>query len=280
MSMVHWHYLSIVGPRQFRSAVGLLLFNQIDNNIRVGCIKRQLGLPSDLLTLSAQAAPFLDMASPISRFSAVTEALTEFLAAIENSQITEAAYVIRSARELDSETRSVGSGMSAAGWSYEVLLAEKDDSAVFGKAYHIYKNHRVAQTWNTIRMTRLLLNQIIHESLVHASPGDFWGMVPDHFSHPHENPAKIVREMATEILSSVPQFTNFSSDGSVLFSPTVASSCFLLWPLELVGSSRLSTAAMRTYAIGRLRYMDTQMKVRQARSVAEKLEQGSSSQDW
>ena len=268
------------GPMQFKSTYGLLLFNQIRSNINVNCIQRRLRLPSDLTSLTAQAAPFLDNANPISRFSAITEALTDLLAAIEDGQITEAACVTRLARELDSEARSLALDMPAAGWSYEVLSREKDDSAVFGKAYHIYKDHRVAQMWNTIRMTRLLLNQTIHETLVHASPDDFWDTIPAQFSHPSENPAKIAREMATAILASIPQFTQFSPDGNALFSPTVASSCFLLWPLELVGSSRLSTPSMCAYAIGRLRYMDTQMKVRQARQVADKLEQGSLSQDW
>lgn len=265
------------GPTQFRSPIGLLLFHQISSSIKVSCVQRRLRVPSDLAVLNAQASPFLDAANPVSRFSAITEAFTDLLVAIENNQITELACLVRLANEVDNEVRLLALDMPV-GWLYDVAHLHADDVAVFEKVYHTYRNHRVAQMWNTIRMTRLLLNQKIHESLAHAGLDDFWDTVLD-YSPPCDHYAEVARAMAAEILASVPHSTLFSPDGSTLFSPTVASSYFLLWPLEVVASSALSTAPMRAYVINRLRYMGTQMKVRQALEVAEKLEQGSLSQD-
>ena len=262
--------LTCRGPQQFQSPLGRALFMQISNNIRVSCVQNRRRIPAGLLSLTAQASPFLDTANPASRFSAIVEAFTDLRAAVDDGGITEPASRVRLAQEIDDECLSLALDMPD-GWLYDVAYTNTHDIAIFRTEYHIYKTHRIAQMWNTIRMTRLLLNEMIWGNLATALPNCSWLRDP---------PAQIARNMAEEILASLPQFTQFSPNGSKLYSPTLASSCFLLWPLEVVGTSPLSTPPMRAYVINRLRYMGIQMKVRQALGVAEKLEQGSLSQDW
>jgi Fungal specific transcription factor domain len=269
--------LVLRGSSQFRSAIGLLLFRQVSSSIRANSVQHKLRIPPGLLYLRAQASPYIDIANPVWRFTAITDALTDLRASTEHGQITEPVSVIRRATQVDNEARSLSLDMPEA-WSYVVAYSSADDVAVFERTYHIYKDHRAAQMWNTIRMTRMLLNEIIHENLAKAR-SDSCGTVPD-CSSLREHYASVSRAMTTEILASVPQFTEFSPSGSTLFSPNVASSCFLLWPLEAVASSPRSTTSMRSYAMDRLRYMGSQMNVRQALEVVEKLEEGCVSQDW
>jgi Fungal specific transcription factor domain len=268
------------GPQQFKSALGRALFMQISSSIRVSCVQQMLRIPSSLIALTTQASPFLDSDNPVSRFSAITEAFTDLRTAIETGRITEPTAVVRFAREVDNQALTLSSEMPL-DWAYDVAYTNRGGDEVFGNKYHIYKDHRTAQMWNTIRMTRLLLNQMIHEHLIKvASLNKSYDNTLD-FSSLCDHVAKVARDMATEILASVPQFTRFSPGGSTtLFSPTVASSCFLIWPLEVAGTSSLSTEPMRLYVINRLRYMGNQMNVRQALGVVEKLEQGILSQDW
>jgi Fungal specific transcription factor domain len=266
------------GPSQFRSAIGLLLYRQVSTSIIASCVQHKLRIPSGLVYVRAQASLYIDNADPVWRFFAITDALTDLRAAIEDGQMTDPVSVIRRATEVDNEARSLSPDMPVA-WSYVVAYSSTDDVAVFERTYHIYKDHRAAQMWNTIRMTRMLLNEVIHENLAKARSDSSWTTVPK-YSTLLEHHASVSRAMTTEILASVPQFTQFSPNGSTLFSPTVASSCFLLWPLEVVASSPRSTTSMRRYAIDRLRYMGAKMNVRQALEVAEKLEKGSVSLDW
>ncbi len=123
--------------------------------------------------------------------------------------------------------------------------------------------------WNTIRMTRLLLNEMIHESLAKVRSDSGCDTIPN-YSSLRDHHAKLARDIAMEILASVPQFTQFSPNRTKLFPPTVASICFLIWPLEVVGTSALSTWPMRVYVMSRSRYMGAQMNIRQALDVAEK----------
>ncbi len=90
-------------PMQFKSVIGLLLFNQISSSIRVSCVKRKLRIPSDVLSLSVQASSFLDTANAVSRFFIITEAFPDLRAAIEDSQIIDPACVIRLASEVDQQ---------------------------------------------------------------------------------------------------------------------------------------------------------------------------------
>jgi Fungal specific transcription factor domain len=268
--------LVLRGSTQFKSTMGMLMFTQISSNIRVNCVQRRLRMPPDLLFLMSQASPVVDAANPNMRFggfAAIVDAFTNLRADIEDGHITEPASIIRTAREVDERARVLASNLPAA-CLYDIVDLSTNDAAVFDKKYHIYKDHRVAQQWNTIRMTRLLLHEIIYDNLIRPELPSYLSLC-NHFT-------QSARHMASEILASVPQFTEFSPMGNPLFSATIASSCFLIWPLELVASSPLSTTSMRVYAIGRLRYMGVEMKVRQALEVVEKLEQGSrsQSQDW
>src|SRR6201999_2565072 len=46
---------------------------------------------------------------------------------------------------------------------YEVIAREEISAEAFEKLTHWYKDHRVARLWNTMRMTRLFVNEVLHE---------------------------------------------------------------------------------------------------------------------
>lgn len=263
------------GMRQFQSAIGVTLFKQIASNIRVYCVQRKLRVSTEFRSLCSVAEPFLDTEDPVWRFSAIVEAFTDIRAGIRSREITDPFAIICLAKKLDDEALALTASMPTS-WQYDVVQTNREDAGIFGGEYHIYKDHRIAQLWNSIRMTRLLLHEIIHSQAASASEGNsasLCDLLQDHS-------AGIGAQVATEICLSVGQFTGSLPCISAMFSPTVASGCALIWPLCVVGASSLSSRPLCAFAVDRLRWIGKELNIPQAVEAAKGLETGTLSQEW
>ena len=78
--------------------------------------------------------------------------------------LSDSKSIIRHAKMIDEQAASLISSMPP-NWQYKTVFIDADDSAVYGNHYHLYPDHRMAQLWNSVRMTRLLLNEVIHHHI-------------------------------------------------------------------------------------------------------------------
>jgi hypothetical protein len=116
----------------------------------------------------------------------------------------------------------------------------------------------VAQLWNSCRMVRILLNEIIY---AHAAS---LPTVARQITQ-REAVAKI-EEMATQICASIPQFASQLGLSVSIKASTVS----LLWPLSAVRGASLASGDVRMYAIDRLKFLGGESRMSQVVEIARK----------
>jgi hypothetical protein len=156
---------------------------------------------------------------------------------------------------------------------YEVLEHDNIPAEAFEKSAHWYKDHRVARLWNTIRMTRIFVNEVLYEQ----------SSILMETQNPTESTSwtaiqllatKTTTDAATGILASVPQFIQKPKQQN-LHPLKVSTVSGLIWPLSAVGASNLVSEEARKYAIQTLLVIGRDARLPPATRVAQKIERGS-----
>jgi hypothetical protein len=262
--------LSLRGPKQFESSTGLELFRHIGSIIRVKCVQNRHRVPPVLESLSALAAKYLDNSHPVLRFSPIVASLAELQAAMEEQRITDPPDIISWAKKVDLQAVEYAASLLSS-WLYDLVYSCDETESVFQRRYHIYKDHRVAQLWNTVRMTRLMINQIIHDQLSIAMGGAVDPETLSDLAMLSASCAHIITEMAEEICASVPQFLPNPPQGKDFQGTTAALGYYLMWPLSVAGGTKVPPPQVREYIIGRFRCIGNELKIPQALRIAERL---------
>jgi Fungal specific transcription factor domain len=272
------HLLTLRGPQQFESSLGVELFKQIGSNIRANCVQRRLRIPTELRSLNEVYSRSTNSYDTSLRFASLVEAFTDLRASIDEGSITEPTDISDWARDVDNQARDMALEMPDS-MSFYVVHTARPDAAIFGSTYHIYPNHHVAQLWNTIRMTRVMLNNMIWEQNARTDTDRLLNPT-DEPTAPRKDAQTAVSQMASEICGSVPQSLDYAPCEATFHPTTVASRYFLIWPLFVAGACQLCSPTMREWIIGRLKYIEVQMKIPQAGRVAEKVRRGDDLDDW
>ena len=185
-------------------------------------------------------------------------------------------YVLDLARTLDDDFVALCKDMPPS-WQYETILVKECSDLIYGNCYHIYRDVYVTQTWNALRLARILTNEMILEQLqelldssnsVSAVNGSTAKRGPEEES---------IITITSEICASVPQYTG--SDAKALNSGGGASerryniSCYtLLFPLFVAAQSSITPPSTRQWILTQLRFMSNELDVRNAQLVLNILE--------
>ncbi|KAF2623478.1 hypothetical protein BU25DRAFT_414242 [Macroventuria anomochaeta] len=241
--------IQLRGKRQLNTLVGRQLFTQVANIICVDSLRSGTRLSPGLLELQNAALQYKDE-SPRFGMSSSTGELANLLADVTEGCLTPS-EVIEATQRMEAKYIAIISNLPAC-WQYEEEALEEAHRGVYGKTVHHYASNRSAQFWNSYRMTRILLNGVMHGHLRYLrSPN----------SSLLAQAKRNARQMAADICASVPQFTN-----SEHFS--IASAATLLWPLSTVRSSDLVGQDLREHAEGRLKFLGHELRIPQAEKVA------------
>lgn len=274
--------LALRPTEQFGYPVGRMLFRQIATNIRVDCAQRHVRVPNQLMELFARAAPFCDPDDPLLLVSDLVDGFTDIRAAMQENTGFDPYDLLQWAKRIDERAVSLTSNMPS-WWNYDIVYVSRKDSRILSHRYHLYRDHRIAQLWNTIRMMRIRLNEMIH-NLAGKIRIDAQGCGPEEDSLDSGciqlHSSQIIQKMAADICASVPQFVRNSKD-ALKRSPTrVASGYFLIWPLFTAGASALVPVEVYQYAVDQLKYIGMTSKIPQAFEAAKQLEFRETKEDW
>jgi hypothetical protein len=260
------------------------LFLHISYGVRVSCVRRKTKIPPLLLSLSEEMGPLLnvDPALPPLRFSKITEDFTDLQSQINEGTLLDASVIVCTALSIDLQCRRLASDLPS-GWAFDTVIVRDCDPTIYCQKYHLYNTHQVAQFWNTVRMTRLYLHEIIYNHLTILDQVEcLSGQHSRGFFHCRENSLVTARSLATEILSSIPQFLGHPQKLSSATPLQFAQILSLLWPLQAVGTSHLiGNGPERQYIIHRLQYM-VEKGIWQAEEVLQNVRNGevSPTHDW
>jgi hypothetical protein len=269
--------LQLRGVETLKTDMGQKLYIQVSNNIRVSCVQRAVPLPSAFVELDRQASVYLDPSNPVLQFWPIVDAFIE-LQVMENSMIREPKDLIKQALKLERMLVEICSNLSESG-VYEVLDTETNSPEAFQNSVHWYLDHRVARLWNTIRMTRIYVNETLYEQtgLLVASQclteTSLWPAL-------REKAAETAQDAALGILASVPQFIRKPEgkiDSQRLKVSTVSG---FVWPLSAVGGSKLLSQEARDYAVETLFIIGHEARLQPATMIAEILKKNPGRIAW
>ena len=241
------------GKGQFNTEIGLQLFTQVINILSVECIRLRERLPQEIVDLQAEVLE--EHTDPIYRVCRYTVELANLVASMAEGNMTTNQVVEETVR-MDNKYVAFAESMTLT-WGYQTIVLDEDDPEVYGRIVHQYHRPRAAQIWNSIRMTRILLNGVLHgyASLL-SSPCAVSILAQAEYNR---------AQMATHICATVPYFLNPRTF-------KIASATTLLWPLSSVQGSGLIPQDLKDYAEQSLRRLGQRLRVPGAEVVASERE--------
>ena len=269
------------------SPVEYRLYQQVNAMASYSCIQRQVRLPSEVSSWDLPFGVKRDAMDPNRQFMVVVDAFTELRASIRERSLTDPLEIVQLAKVIDADAALVARSFPAS-WSYDVVATSRDmKGGVYKNKYHLYPNHRAAQLWNEVRMTRLAIQHIL---FVHSEKARQLGHDEgdENLSSLRARCMRVFSQMATEICQSTTQFLCMPDTGSSRQATSAkpprkstASAYFLIWPLFSAASvSRVASESLGEFAIDRLRFIEREINIPQAGKAASMLEQGVVHEDW
>ncbi|KAK4939197.1 hypothetical protein LTR10_020496 [Elasticomyces elasticus] len=254
------------------SPLSARLNHHITDIIRALCVQQHSRMHPSVLLFDPTCNFPVEQHAARHRFSLLLAAYAELRACIREGSLTEPSEIVRWATAVDGQIMSMWKELDILAWKFDVVTTTRDIRGVYRNKYHVYPNHRIAQTWNTVRMTRISLYQIMH---------DYAAQDPQ-LEDQSEGYAEVIASTAVEICQSSSQF--LVPQGELLSRaqsrPTIASAYFLIWPLFNSACSVDQSSPIRPFVIDRLEFIDKELKIPQARKAARMLERGDEDEDW
>jgi hypothetical protein len=253
--------LKLRGQSQFKTSVGQQLFIQVANIILVNSLQTKMRLPEELLELIAIALEY-QSECPKYRLTCLTAEVAALVSDIHQG-VLNAEETIDALMVLQVQYIAYADSLVYP-WRYQEIVVDVSRPEVYGNTVHQYASHRAAGLWNSYRMTRMLLNEIIHAYSAYM-PSDLANVL-------QTRAVDSIEEMTTEICASIPQFANpaeFALDLDPLFpcsqhpssGPPVTSmsstrsAASVMWPLSVILGADLANVEVRAYAVERLEYL-------------------------
>jgi len=201
--------------------------------------------------------------------------------------------------ELDSKLQALALDMPPS-WQYKTTILDYESERIYNHHFDSYPDRHVTQTWNVLRLARVLLNESVLEQCL-VSTGNLTVeacsllIIAAHYN---------IKTMACEICASVPQYVdcfgaargrlptpkeptwpepddNAINESVHLHPPSKTLDCYtLIFPLYVSGRSRGSQNDLKPWAIKQLHYISSHFGIRNAELVRRILEEGTDVNPW
>jgi len=188
------------------------MFLQVFTSILTNCIQKELCIPAFIVVLWHEAARCwnIDTTDPSWRVQKLAIRLADLRASIKDRDHYNSDGIISEALIIDKALTSIFKEPSTL-WQYKTEHINAYSKLAYRGIYHVYSNDLVSQTWNSMRMCRILLNEIIlnwlAKKLSKVSPKT--SSTGDHAQY--STSMETLKQMATDILCSVPQSIGYIS---------------------------------------------------------------------
>ncbi|KAL9621042.1 MAG: hypothetical protein Q9160_004427 [Pyrenula sp. 1 TL-2023] len=203
----------------------------------------------------------------------LTDLMIEY-ANLQSNQPADAASAtdrIDRVTELDAKLRVLFSNVPPS-WQYQTVIINEPSKRVLEGFYNTYPDAHTAQTWNVVRMVRVLLNESLLEccSLLESDSDTPTLLV--------ENAITNNQTLAREICASCPQYLipqgeeNRSGQQNGIYA--------LIFPLYITAWSHASPEPLRQWVLKQLRFMADEFCIRNAAIVADRVEEGAIVPPW
>lgn len=271
------------GRDQFQSSLGIQLLVRLCNNLLISCVVSHQPLPSEFMALRTAVENHVDSNNPKWRLGGLMVDFVELRQAAEDQAI-DSYEIMQLAKWLDDDFSALADNMPPS-WQYERVSTGVHSPRVYGNSYHIYRDVHVTQTWNVLRLTRILINEIILDQRVHflANPPSF--STPSHLTKDWEAAEQSTNRLINDICGSVPQYTGLDTITLTKYHANpreqIRMSCYtLLFPLFVAAQSTWTAPCIREWIMVQLRHMSREINVRNAELILTVLKRGEWVEPW
>ena len=277
--------IKLRGHQQVDTHLGLTLLKQACGRAVVSAIRSKVEIPAHIISLVTAGFQYAIKDDPSWSFSIVHFRCIHLLAAISAGKYSDPDVIITAAMDVDQDLVAWSRALPPS-WQYEVVFAKQVHSeSTYEGYYHLYLNHKVAETMNAWRMSRIQVNRIIAEQVLRQNTMPI--RVQENAALMGEAQSNM-RRMASEICATVPQYVELpdriSNSGSTIqhaphspydtpenshwsyrsgFTHTTQS-YGIIWPLMVVASCPSPDSTRPAWIFNRLQYISRHMKNPQA----------------
>ena len=273
--------LALVNMRKeppLQDYTGIRLSARLSTNLLISCVSAKSPVPPALVKLRSDLEPFLNKDDPKWRISGLVVKYASLKGAIQDGCLHSSDIITR-ATDLDREFMLLAKYMPPH-WFYNTIHLEESSDRVFEWHYHTYPDHMIAQSWNVLRVMRVLLNDIIRVEYASRGTKSF----NDSFSyHGSSILTGYIDDIAKEVCASVPHFTNHEKTISRVEAHCTAQKlrCYtLLFPLYVAGLYASATTRIKPWIVKQLRFMSKAMGIQNASFIADVLERNEGTCPW
>ncbi|CAL8574538.1 hypothetical protein XPA_000494 [Xanthoria parietina] len=278
------------GDEQFiePSIRGMLI--RLSTNVLISCVTSRRPVLDDLVSLRHTiAAHSLTPPDPKWRESDLVIEFAKLRHNIDTRVLADENEVTFALIELDSKFLELSRQVPPT-WQYVTIQVATKSIHHYESHHHIHPAEHVCQMWNTFRATRILLNELVRsrcmdrQGRVNAGSG-FQGI--------HERATRAIKQMATDICASLPQYIHGPSTFDLTGSPSASSDlgsgtfpagrpdpryhlpCYrLIYPLFVAAQSSVVPPSLSKWVVDQLRFMADYHAIKNAMTVANLLESG------
>lgn len=191
------------GSAQLRTRVGLGLFIQASSHMLISCMQRGIPIPPHITELRKEASSFTPL-DPAWQFLRIVDELTNFRASIRQGSLLDSEEIIRRALELDCELVQVFASVDPE-WLYETVYTDTNPEIIYNRRYDIYYDYWIAQIWNGMRLSRIMLNEAVRVHLLKGFTSTPPRFTTQEYTAQFQVSIDVITRMRDEILYSVPQ---------------------------------------------------------------------------
>jgi hypothetical protein len=286
------------GLDQFQKPSALKVLVRLSTNFVITSVASCDPVPDELVTLRAYVAKQLDSVDPKWHLTDLMICYANLRSNMSRNIISAEDYV-KASLKLEAQLQALSDRMPPS-WRYETTILEHDSDRVYEDRVDTYLDRHVTQTWNVIRLVRILLNQSV---LQHCSRSGGNCLTESYLSWIQKR-RDVVAQLARDICASVPQYLDCYRAGRAhesaqgvtvvpeqdckvfggvcqLVSASRLLNCYsLIFPLYIVGSTTSSTSNMKPWVIRQFCCMAEHYGIRKAELVASILKEGKQTNPW
>jgi Fungal specific transcription factor domain len=271
--------IKLRGPDQIQTPAGRRLLVHVTAYLMIACMNKGIALPKHIIDYMTAAIELVKTPDPAFIIQDTMMRFSSLRAEIFQKILTDRKIILSRALALDAKLLEIVTNVQP-GWEYRTVLTEAKSEHIFNGRYHVYKDYWMSQIWNTLRTGRILLNEMIRNTLLDG----FSASPPVFNSAEHSAQFQIstdtIYEMQADILCTVPQHVGYFPEGQTHFQtlaevdqsqlPAIKMSggSFLIWPLWLAGILDITTEEVRKFVTRNLVSIGTTMGIKQAHLLA------------
>ena len=298
--------MEVRGPQQLSTMAGRRLYGQITASLITVCLQQEIAVPGHILDLNREVFKYVNENDIIWANQRVILLFTNFYAKLKHGEIVDFHEILDKSTELEDMLIQPFAD-APHDWTFTTVYTEDHPDLIYHGCYHIYHHALAAVSWNGMRAIRVMLNEIIRDTLLlglSAKPPVF--VEPKH-TEQLQSSTDILHRTMFDIIASVPQYLGYAGEDSArttfngssygsefsqslpevypkghkLHPYAVKASVPLLrtalynlpWTLYTVGTSSVVTDPTLRWVIRTLKLISSSLGIRQATILATKLEQ-------